>query len=334
MSSVSSTAAAPASAASAMPPSTWSATNGSTTPSIRSSTTTGEPDCAAAPGPERRARGREEGEHRCASKGHHVTGCIIAPARSDGAYPARRESRRRAGVCLGDRVVGRRRRPRARAASRSPARCRRIDRDTRRLMVGSSWHAGCPTPLRDLRLVRVTYRGFDDRPRHGRLAVHRRWADEILVVFRRLYRRGSRSVACGSWIASMPTTASRCVTTTRPHSTAGTWPGPRPGPSTPSGGPSTSTPSRTRTSTARTSPRGEVAGTSTGRTFGRGWSSRGQVVRAGLQADRLGLGRDLVIRDGLPALLGERPLTRASGRPSLRAKRAGACWASNVCRMA
>jgi len=65
-----------------------------------------------------------------------------------------------------------------------------IDRDTRRLMVGSSWHAGCPTPLRDLRLVRVTYRGFDREPHHGRLAVHRRWADEILVVFRRLYRSG------------------------------------------------------------------------------------------------------------------------------------------------
>jgi len=66
----------------------------------------------------------------------------------------------------------------------------RIDRDTRRLMIGSSWHAGCPTPLRDLRLVRVTYRGFDARPHHGRLAVHRRWANEILVVFRRLYRSG------------------------------------------------------------------------------------------------------------------------------------------------
>ena len=66
----------------------------------------------------------------------------------------------------------------------------RIDRDTRRLMVGSSWHAGCPTPLRDLRLVGVTYRGFDERAKHGRLAVHRRWADEILVVFRRLYREG------------------------------------------------------------------------------------------------------------------------------------------------
>jgi hypothetical protein len=66
----------------------------------------------------------------------------------------------------------------------------RIDRDTRLLMIGSSWHAGCPIPLRDLRIVRVTYRGFDARPHHGRLAVHRRWADEILVVFRRLYRAG------------------------------------------------------------------------------------------------------------------------------------------------
>lgn len=66
----------------------------------------------------------------------------------------------------------------------------RIDPNTRRLMVGSSWYAGCPTSLRDLRLVRVTYRGFDARPQHGRLAVHRRWADEILVVFRRLYREG------------------------------------------------------------------------------------------------------------------------------------------------
>src|SRR4029453_6889176 len=66
----------------------------------------------------------------------------------------------------------------------------RIDLDTRRLMVGSSWHAGCPTPLRALRLVRVTYRGFAAEPHRGRLVLHRRWADEILLVFRRLYRSG------------------------------------------------------------------------------------------------------------------------------------------------
>jgi D-alanyl-D-alanine carboxypeptidase len=57
-------------------------------------------------------------------------------------------------------------------------------------MVGSSWHPGCATQLRDLPIVRVTYRGFDGAPHRGRLAVRRRWADEILAVFRRLYRSG------------------------------------------------------------------------------------------------------------------------------------------------
>lgn len=63
----------------------------------------------------------------------------------------------------------------------------RLDRQTRELMTGSSWRPGCPVPLRALRLVRVTYRGFDGDPHRGRLVVHRRWADEILRVFETLY---------------------------------------------------------------------------------------------------------------------------------------------------
>ena len=66
----------------------------------------------------------------------------------------------------------------------------RIDPDTRALMVGSSWHRGCPVPIRALRQVRVTYVGLDDEVHHGRLVVHRRWADEVLDVFGRLYRHG------------------------------------------------------------------------------------------------------------------------------------------------
>ncbi|MGH2634858.1 MAG: M15 family metallopeptidase [Actinomycetota bacterium] len=66
----------------------------------------------------------------------------------------------------------------------------RLDDETRALMTGSSWHEGCPVPLENLRLVRVTYRGFDEKAHRGRLVVHRGWADEILEVFRRLYRRG------------------------------------------------------------------------------------------------------------------------------------------------
>jgi len=68
----------------------------------------------------------------------------------------------------------------------------RIDPATRELMVGSSWRAGCPVPLRNLRVVRVTYLGFNEEAQRGRLVVHRRWADEILGIFRDLYESASQ----------------------------------------------------------------------------------------------------------------------------------------------
>lgn len=66
----------------------------------------------------------------------------------------------------------------------------RLDRETREWMTGSSWRPGCPVSLRNLRQVRVTYVGFDGTAQRGRLVVHRRWGDEVLGVFRRLYRVG------------------------------------------------------------------------------------------------------------------------------------------------
>jgi len=66
----------------------------------------------------------------------------------------------------------------------------RLDRATRELMTGRSWHEGCPVQLEKLRLVRVTHLGLDGEPHRGELVVHRRWAEEILDVFRRLYARG------------------------------------------------------------------------------------------------------------------------------------------------
>ena len=63
----------------------------------------------------------------------------------------------------------------------------KIDRATRELMIGNSWHPGCPVPLRDLRLLRLTFVGFDGRARHGQLVVHRWYAEEFVHVFRRLY---------------------------------------------------------------------------------------------------------------------------------------------------
>ena len=62
-----------------------------------------------------------------------------------------------------------------------------IDRATRELMIANSWHPGCPVPLRDLRLLRLSYVGFDGQAHHGQLVVHRWYAEAFVHVFRRLY---------------------------------------------------------------------------------------------------------------------------------------------------
>ena len=58
---------------------------------------------------------------------------------------------------------------------------------TRELVTGRSWRPGCPVPLRELRVIRMTYRGFDHDWHWGRLVVHRWYTDEMIRVFRRLY---------------------------------------------------------------------------------------------------------------------------------------------------
>jgi len=54
-------------------------------------------------------------------------------------------------------------------------------------MTGVSWHRGCPVGLDDLRLLTLTYRGFDGRAHTGRLVANRTAADALVAVFRRLY---------------------------------------------------------------------------------------------------------------------------------------------------
>jgi hypothetical protein len=54
-------------------------------------------------------------------------------------------------------------------------------------MTGVSWHAGCPVTLGQLRLVSLTYLGFDGRPHTGTLVVNRSAAGALVTVFRRLY---------------------------------------------------------------------------------------------------------------------------------------------------
>jgi D-alanyl-D-alanine carboxypeptidase len=56
--------------------------------------------------------------------------------------------------------------------------------------VRFSYRAGCPVAPAALRLVRVSYRGFDGRSHVGALVVHRRVARDVVTVFRRLYAAG------------------------------------------------------------------------------------------------------------------------------------------------
>lgn len=56
-------------------------------------------------------------------------------------------------------------------------------------MTGSSWHPGCPVGFDDLRLLRLTYWGFDRSAHTGRLVVHRGYARRVLGVFRTLYEQ-------------------------------------------------------------------------------------------------------------------------------------------------
>jgi D-alanyl-D-alanine carboxypeptidase len=57
----------------------------------------------------------------------------------------------------------------------------------RDLMRGSSWRPGCPVGLDELRVVRVTFWGFDRQAHRGRLVVHRTVARDVARLFGTLY---------------------------------------------------------------------------------------------------------------------------------------------------
>jgi hypothetical protein len=65
----------------------------------------------------------------------------------------------------------------------------RIPLAIRERMTGSSWHPGCPVPLSDLRLIRLTYRGFDGARHLGKLVVHRRFAVDVARAFAKVYAK-------------------------------------------------------------------------------------------------------------------------------------------------
>lgn len=65
-----------------------------------------------------------------------------------------------------------------------------VPAEYQRKMVGVSWHAGCPVPIRDLRLITMTYRGFDSKVRMGRLMVHKGISNPTVRAFKTLYANG------------------------------------------------------------------------------------------------------------------------------------------------
>jgi hypothetical protein len=64
----------------------------------------------------------------------------------------------------------------------------RIDPELRRELVGRTWHQGCPVPIGHLRVITVRYVGFDGKVHAGPLVLNERVEDDVLWVFRRLFR--------------------------------------------------------------------------------------------------------------------------------------------------
>jgi hypothetical protein len=54
-------------------------------------------------------------------------------------------------------------------------------------LIGRNWHPGCPVPIDQLRLVRVTYWTFTGGIRHGPLVVNEEVAHDVVWVFHRLF---------------------------------------------------------------------------------------------------------------------------------------------------
>lgn len=76
----------------------------------------------------------------------------------------------------------------AAAAPRFRGHASPLSPDLRQRMTGVSWHRGCPVGLDDLRLLALTYWGFDGDVHVGRLVANRDAARPMLVAMRSLYR--------------------------------------------------------------------------------------------------------------------------------------------------
>ena len=62
-----------------------------------------------------------------------------------------------------------------------------VSRIGNRSQVRYSWHPGCPVALSGLRMITMTYRGFDHRVHTGRMVVNAAVTGKLIMVFRKLF---------------------------------------------------------------------------------------------------------------------------------------------------
>ena len=54
-------------------------------------------------------------------------------------------------------------------------------------VIKNNWHPGCPVPVSRLRMLRISYVGFDGDVHSGSMVVNEKVANGVLWVFRRLF---------------------------------------------------------------------------------------------------------------------------------------------------
>ena len=63
----------------------------------------------------------------------------------------------------------------------------KVSRIQHRSQVKYSWHPGCPVAPSGLRMVTMTYRGFDHKVHTGQLVVNAQVTSKLILVFRKLF---------------------------------------------------------------------------------------------------------------------------------------------------
>ncbi len=62
-----------------------------------------------------------------------------------------------------------------------------IPPEVKKMMIGHSWHEGCPIGFDQLSYLQVSYWGFDNKPHVGEIIVYRGIANETVDTFKQLF---------------------------------------------------------------------------------------------------------------------------------------------------